>query len=304
MPLPAGAQILPQSQIAGTSDLSLHNFINSNPPHPPKAMAPTILILGAGITGLTTALALHRNFPTPKPVIKICEIRPSPSSIGGAVNLTPKALRYLSHLGVLDILVRKGYGAECKCIELFNFRTGGKFAEVSFQGPEGLGIGGSEEGRFFSRRVERWQLQEVLLEACAKVGGIDVVFGKKTVGIEEFELEEGHGGVRLRFADGEVAEGDLLIAADGIHSVARTLLVDPERRPRYTGVSAVMTRVKLRSGLVPRWETTGWVSSQRGSLMCSYVDSEKEEQYMAAVMEVSSTKLSLKAQTQLQGCKQ
>ena len=130
-------------------------------------------------------------------------------------------------------------------------------------------------------------MQEVLLETCAQIEGIEVVFGKKTVGIEDFESEEGDGGVRLRLSDGEVAEGDLLVAADGIHSVARTLLVDPGRTPQYTGVSAVMTRVRRKPGMVPRWETTGLVSSQRGSLMCIYVDSEKEEKYMAAVMEVS-----------------
>jgi salicylate hydroxylase len=61
-----------------------------------------ILILGGGIAGLTTALSLTKFSPSPPPTITIFEIRPEPATIGGAVNLTPNALRLLSHLGALD----------------------------------------------------------------------------------------------------------------------------------------------------------------------------------------------------------
>lgn len=41
------------------------------------------------------------------------------------------------------------------------------------------------------------------------------------------------------FADGSRAEGDLLIGADGLHSVTRTLIDPAAPRPRYTGQNTV-----------------------------------------------------------------
>jgi len=74
-------------------------------------MAIHIMILGAGITGLTSALALSDNLLDTLAKITIFEVRSAPATIGGAVNLTPKALRYLDHLGVHDIILQNGFGA-------------------------------------------------------------------------------------------------------------------------------------------------------------------------------------------------
>lgn len=224
-----------------------------------------IIILGAGIAGLTSALALRKHLPSPKPKITVYEIRQAPSTIGGAVNLTPKALRYLDHVGVLEIMLSKEIGAECKVIDLFDLYSGKKYSEVDFGGPDGKGIGKTDDQKYFARRVERHELQELLLQACQAQPDTQVVFGKKTIQIEESSAD----GVLVTFEDGESVSGDLLLGCDGIHSVTRNLLVEGDRSPKYTGVCAVMARTKLKPGTKVRWETTGLVSSRRGSLMCS-----------------------------------
>ena len=100
-----------------------------------------IIILGGGVAGLTTALALTKFAPSGQiPKIRIFEIRPVPATIGGAVNLTPNALRLLDHLGALQIIKDNGYGETINAIEVFNI-YGGKIAESSFSGPDGNGLG-------------------------------------------------------------------------------------------------------------------------------------------------------------------
>lgn len=84
------------------------------------------IIIGAGISGVAAALALHDL----KISVFICEIKNHPSIIGGAINLTPTALRYLDHLGVLSRL--KSKGCTVHTIEIFSVQTTYKIADVNF----------------------------------------------------------------------------------------------------------------------------------------------------------------------------
>ena len=100
-----------------------------------------ILILGGGISGLTSAVALTKLFPKDVvPRIQIFEIRPVPATIGGGVNLTPNALTLLDHLGALKIIKERGYGMTINAIEVFDL-YGSKIAESSFRGRNGEGMG-------------------------------------------------------------------------------------------------------------------------------------------------------------------
>ena len=116
-------------------------------------MALNIIILSAGITDLTTALALTKQLPSPKPKIKILELRSAPLTIGGAVNLTPKALRYLDHLAVHEIILANDMGADCKTIELFDLYSGTKSSELDSRGEDENGIGKDENKKYFASRV-------------------------------------------------------------------------------------------------------------------------------------------------------
>jgi salicylate hydroxylase len=101
-----------------------------------------ILVLGGGVSGLTTAMALSKFAPTHvTPQIDVFEIRQQPGTVGGAINLTPNALRLLDHLGVYRIICDRHYGITVNAVEVFSIHHRNKLAESSFRGRHDEGIG-------------------------------------------------------------------------------------------------------------------------------------------------------------------
>jgi 2-polyprenyl-6-methoxyphenol hydroxylase-like FAD-dependent oxidoreductase len=76
-----------------------------------------------------------------------------------------------------------------------------------------------------ARTLTRAALYRVL-QGLARERGIPVVHGKRVVGAT---------GDGVSFADGSTAKGDLLVGADGVHSVVRRLIDPAAPEPRYTG---------------------------------------------------------------------
>jgi salicylate hydroxylase len=240
-----------------------------------------IVILGAGIAGLTTALALRKHLTDPIAAITIYEIRPGPSTIGGAVNLTPKALRYLDYLGIDT----KQLGVPCKTIQLYDLYTGQQYAELDFRGDDGNGVGAVGK-KHHAARVLRADLQGTLLKAAEEQPGITIIWDKK---VEKIEDRPGDNTVQLKFSDSEEVKCTLLVGCDGIHSTVRMLLIEPERQPEYTGIAVVMATTVLKPETTLRWQTTGLASSRKGSFMASYFEKSKTQQYISAVIEMGET---------------
>jgi salicylate hydroxylase len=219
-------------------------------------MIKSCIIVGAGIAGATAALALNNAG------IKctIYELRNAPSTIGGAVNLTPNALRLLYSLGVFP------QGCPVDSIEIFSIHTGRRLGELPFQKSGG------------SLRVLREELQRALL-GKVKSSGIEVVFGSKFLSAE-------HDGERVKvmFENGTQVHGDFVIGCDGMHSAVRTLFVDPTRLPIYTGV-AVAYSIFSCEGINTHFRSTALNSGRYGSLMTTYVDPNKKFMSAGAVME-------------------
>jgi salicylate hydroxylase len=193
----------------------------------------------------------------------------------------------LNHLGVLEKLREKGLGCDIDKIELFSLYSAARLGEISFlgEGCGGAGGIGEDKSRFKGLRVLRKDLCQAMLECVQAKANVTILWGKRTLSIAESDR-----GVALKFEDGESVEGSLLIGADGIHSVVRSLLVDPERRPEYTGIAGVCgftdVAAALEEGQNPMpWDTTGLVQSQRGSLLCTFCSNERKEMMVAAIME-------------------
>lgn len=270
-----------------------------------------IIILGGGIAGLTTALSLTKFAPPtqPPPTITIYEIRPEPATIGGAVNLTPNALRLLSHLGALQEIQAKNYGIECEAVEVFDLYSGAKLAESSFRGPDGKGLGSPS---FKALRITRGDALKGVLAAIEKKGNIKLICGKKTVGIEEDEHS-----VTLTFSDGEKVSADVLIGCDGIHSVTRLKHVDPSRAAMYSGICNAFgfaprrlvspsssndtpdtntTTNNTKPETEPEYEKTHFETSgmnfgRRGILLTSFHSTPKTSIYVGALMQIPAPSL-------------
>jgi salicylate hydroxylase len=245
-----------------------------------------IIILGGGIAGLTTALSLTKFAPASSPPnITIFEIRPEPATIGGAVNLTPNALRLLSHLGALDEIRAKGYGAECLAVEVFDLYTNVKIAESSFKGPDGKGLG---DPPFTALRITRGEALEGVLAAIEKQPNIKLICGKKTININESDTS-----VTIDFEDGGSETADILIGCDGIHSVTRLKHVEPSRTAMYSGICNAFGFAPRRK-LTPsssdyeptHFDVSGMNFGRRGMLLTSFHDQARESIYVGALMQV------------------
>lgn len=88
-------------------------------------------------------------------------------------------------------------------------------------------------------RIQRTAMMSILLENASKEE-ITVTYGKQITGIEESDDN-----VKARFADGTTDTGDFLLGCDGIHSVVRSLYVDPDVVPEYSGIANVYSLVPV-----------------------------------------------------------
>src|SRR5580698_824320 len=198
-----------------------------------------VAIIGGGIGGLTAANALSRAGIEVAVYEAAAELR----EIGAGVALHPNAMRVLRAIGVEDG-VRKVAG-QSEWAVTRNGLTGRLISKTSrTQQGALLGIEGAT--------AHRADLLDVL--AAAVPAGV-VSLGARCVSVET----SGSSAV-ARFADGRVAEADVIVGADGIHSVVRTALFGPDA-PRFTGKICYRSVVPVDAvpGEPPPAENVQWL---------------------------------------------
>jgi 5-methylphenazine-1-carboxylate 1-monooxygenase len=183
-----------------------------------------IIIVGAGIGGLTLGLALHGAGIPCRIFESAAEIRP----IGVGINLLPHATRELAALGLEADLAKIAIATEDA--SFFN-----RFGQLIYREP--LGRAAGYEHPQFS--IHRGDLQMVLLEAFRARAGAD----RLTTNHHCVAVEQDGSGVSVHFSDGpgganrSVVRGRVAIACDGINSAIRKQLFPGEGEPRYSGVN-------------------------------------------------------------------
>jgi 5-methylphenazine-1-carboxylate 1-monooxygenase len=183
--------------------------------------AMNIVIAGAGIGGLTTALALHQIGVDAEVYEQASEVR----ELGVGINMLPHAVKELAALGLLPALDRVGIRTRRL---VYMTRRG----QSVWDEPRGTDAGYEVP----QVSIHRGKLQNVLYRAARERLGPDRIHtGHRLIGFEE----RGRG-VAARFerrADGArvEVEGDALIGADGIHSALRASLYPSEGLPSWNG---------------------------------------------------------------------
>lgn len=247
-----------------------------------------IIIIGSGLSGLSAALAFsHYLTPLiPDLRITIFELHPVPSTSGGALSLSPVALRHFDHLGILDELEEYGpeSGVDVDAVEIFSSRTGKPISNLDFSGKQGLGYGDAETGkRYRARRVMRINLSLAMMAATEKRGNIKIVFGKKFLKAVQLEDENR---IEVHFQDGARATGHLLLGCDGVWSATRRKFIDPGRDAKYTGFSLVQGTVKTTSLKVnPHFRNSSMNLSKNGSLLITFHEKQHQEIFTSAMVE-------------------
>ena len=180
-----------------------------------------VAIIGAGIGGLATALALHAKGIGCTVFEAVEQVRP----LGVGINLLPHSVRVLSALGLQPRLAATA--VETAELAYFN-----KHGQPIWSEPRGL-AGGYAFPQF---SIHRGELQMILFEAArARLPEGAIRTGHALAG---FEDRGDH--VALRFVDRSGAEGPpvrarAVIAADGIHSVVRRTFFPHEGPARFSG---------------------------------------------------------------------
>jgi 5-methylphenazine-1-carboxylate 1-monooxygenase len=183
-----------------------------------------VVIVGAGIGGLTLGLMLHECGIPCRIFESAAEIR----AVGVGINLLPHATKELAALGLEPALAE--VAITTTDATFFN-----RFGQLIYQEPLGR-LAGYEHPQF---SIHRGDLQMVLLEAFrAQVGADRITTNRHCVGVEHDEA-----GVTVTFSDGPggidhfTARGRVAIACDGINSVIRKQFFPTEGEPRYSGVN-------------------------------------------------------------------
>lgn len=176
----------------------------------------TVLIAGAGIAGLGLGLTLHQIGVPFRIFEAVRELQP----LGLGINLQPNAVRELFALGLEAQLDRVG-------VRTRQYGFYSKHGKTIWEEPRGQ-FAGYDWPQY---SVHRGRFQMMLYDAlCARAGADCVVTGARAVGFENTGS-----GAELILEGGRRVQGDLVIAADGIHSALRAQMVPDEGAPIWSG---------------------------------------------------------------------
>jgi salicylate hydroxylase/6-hydroxynicotinate 3-monooxygenase len=217
-----------------------------------------IAIVGAGIGGLAAAALLKRAGHD----VSVYEQAPRFARVGAGIQMAPNAVKVLRRLGIEERLRRTAFQSEVALSRVWD--TG----EITSTLP----LGRSVEEQFgapylFLHRADlHAAIQSVVPDGI-------VHLGVKLIG-----LEQNARSVTLAFEDGARAQADVVIGADGVHSLAREIILGPER-PRFTGrvaYRATYPAARLRSPITP--VRTKWWGPDR-HMVIYYVTAARDEIY-------------------------
>jgi FAD-dependent urate hydroxylase len=171
------------------------------------------IIIGAGMAGLAAGIAMRQAGYEVEIYEKTSKLRPA----GAGISLWSNGIKVLNKLGL---------GKEVAAI-------GGQMNRMEYLSHKGESLNNIDLLPFIDQvgqrpyPVSRTDLQQMMLDAF---GEADVKMGMRCV-----EVKQDADSATAIFEDGTTATGDVVIGADGIHSVVRTYLNGEKIEPRYAG---------------------------------------------------------------------
>lgn len=217
-----------------------------------------IAIIGAGIGGLAAASLLHRAGHE----VGVFEQAPRFARVGAGIQMAPNAMKVLRGLGIEERVRSIAFQSERALSREWN--TGEITSELT--------LGRAVEDRYgapylFLHRADLHAAIESVVPA-----------GLVRLNTRLTGLTQADDAVELAFADGSHSSADIVIGADGVHSLVREILLGPEE-PRFTGRVAYRTTFaasRLRTPIAPM--RTKWWGPDR-HMVVYYVTRSLDELY-------------------------
>lgn len=176
-----------------------------------------IIIIGAGLGGLTAALCFARNGHE----VHVLEQRPDPTPVGGGINIRPGATRLLQSWGLTE-------GLEKICdITTANALRSLKTGKVATRT---IATGISDTPDLGTNR----DILISLLDKSAREAGAILLFSTSV-----WQVTDSSQGAQVSLRDGTALEADLVLAADGVKSAIRQQILQGLSGPTEPVVSDV-----------------------------------------------------------------
>lgn len=176
-----------------------------------------VLIVGAGIAGMSATIALCRNGFA----VDLIDINPDWKMTGAGLTITGPTLRAFQQLGVYDEVAAQGYVGEgirvCRV-------DGEPIRDIPTPIPAEAGVRGSGG-------IARSALHGILSKRMFADGS------QPRLGVAVERLTQDGDGVDVTFSDGSADRYDLVVGADGIYSRTRDQIFPDAPKPEYTGQS-------------------------------------------------------------------
>lgn len=213
-------------------------------------MPERILIAGGGIGGLAAALALARDGAR----VTVFEAQDEPAEAGAGLQLSANAVKALRALGLEEAIAARSSRPEA--VELRLPKSGRLVSRVT--------LGARHEARFGAPyfHIHRADLHAVLAEAAEAHPQIQVMTGARVERVTHGKTQVG-----VELTGGAETSGDVLIGADGIHSVVREGVAGKDE-PVFTGMMAWRACVPLKDRETPPPVASVWMG--RGRHLVTY----------------------------------
>ena len=176
-----------------------------------------VLIIGGGIGGLTAALALDKRGHR----VTVAEQSGVISEVGAGLQLSPNAMKVMNALGVGARVMRDAFRPQA--LELRWGRSGMTIFDVPLR----------------KAAVNRWGAEYIHVHRADLIDALREELLARVpdalrLGCHLERYAQRGDKVVAHFAGGEAIEADLIVGADGIHSVVRKQMLGPDT-PRFTG---------------------------------------------------------------------
>jgi salicylate hydroxylase len=166
-------------------------------------MIRSAIVIGGGIAGMATAAVLGRLGVS----VTVLEQAPELKEVGAGLQISPNGLAVLRALGLEPELTKRG-SVRGQAVSLRDYRRAGEVARLDLMRLT------PDQAYYF---VHRADLLDVL-QGAARRAAADIRLGHTVTEVRTGDISE------VILANGDVLRAELIVGADGVHSLARSVL--------------------------------------------------------------------------------